>query len=138
MTPVLDAIVSGAARATGAASAWLLRADGSGLVVAATTLGVPAGTPLTDGGSAPHLVLRTGQPLSVAATSSGATTSGLDHLVGGVPTSLLCVPCPAGDEIAGVLVLLDKQVGGSFTIDDVEVADLVAGIAGTALVGLGA
>ena len=45
----------------------------------------------------------------------------------------LCVPCFYDDEVMGTLELEDKQGGLAFTIDDVELATLLGGIAGVAL-----
>jgi GAF domain-containing protein len=45
---------------------------------------------------------------------------------------VLCVPC-GDDEIVGALELVDKAGGAAFSFDDVELATLLAGIAGVAI-----
>jgi len=50
-----------------------------------------------------------------------------------VPATL-CVPCVYDDEVVGTLELEDKGAGLAFTIDDLELAVLLGGIAGVALV----
>jgi GAF domain-containing protein len=57
---------------------------------------------------------------------------GVAALVGVEPASVLCVPC-GDDDVVGVLELIDKTGDASFNFDDVEVAALLAGIAGVAL-----
>jgi GAF domain-containing protein len=49
------------------------------------------------------------------------------------PSSVLCVPCTAADTVVGVLELVDKAGGATFTFDDVELATLLAGIAAVAI-----
>ena len=45
---------------------------------------------------------------------------------------MLCVPC-GDDQVLGALELINKDGGGSFSFDDIEIATLLAGIAGAAL-----
>ena len=46
---------------------------------------------------------------------------------------MLSVPCATDDGVFGALEVIDKQDGGRFTIDDVEIVTLLGGIAGAAL-----
>lgn len=50
-------------------------------------------------------------------------------------SSGLCVPCIHDEEVVGVLELRDKAGDGPFSVDDMELASLFAGIAGAAIVG---
>ena len=54
-------------------------------------------------------------------------------LLGLAPTAVLGVPCLHDDEVVGVLELVDKVDGTTFTFDDVELATLLANVAGAAL-----
>jgi GAF domain-containing protein len=44
------------------------------------------------------------------------------------------VPCADDDSVAGALEVVDKTGGGRFSLDDVELATLLGGIAAAALV----
>ncbi len=69
------------------------------------------------------LQIRPGDPRVVAETA----------LLGREPTAVCCVPCGGEDDMAGVLVLVDKAGGGAFDFDDVEVASMLAEVTGVAL-----
>jgi hypothetical protein len=58
---------------------------------------------------------------------------GVAALVGTRPGSVLAVPCGTDEAVLGVLELVEKFGGIPFSFDDVEVATLIAGIAGVAL-----
>ncbi|CAM3660818.1 ABC transporter transmembrane domain-containing protein [Smaragdicoccus niigatensis] len=134
--PVLDALVVGAVNTTGASGAWLLHVEGTDLRVVATTSQVPdhLGLLIDDGDGVAGLVVRSGQPMSISASGSAEPIlSGLEAVLDSAPQSLLCLPCFSDEGVIGVLVLLDKTRGGAFTIDDVEVADLVVGVASAVL-----
>lgn len=57
----------------------------------------------------------------------------LSH-VAQVPATL-CVPCFYDDEVVGTLEVEDKRNGLPFSVDDLELAVVLGGIAGVALVG---
>lgn len=130
---VLDALVAGTVRVTGGSSAWVLVPDVGGLAVAASTLPDPPDLLRDTAGSAAELVLRTGQPLSSSAVA-GAIVTGLEGVLPTAAESVLCLPCHGPDATVGVLVVVDKLTG-SFTVDDVEVVEVLAGIAGATLGG---
>jgi GAF domain-containing protein len=134
---VLDAIVRAAGDASGAQRGWLLRAVGDELRVVAAA-GDRAGSALgvavpADRGSAGFAVA-SGQPLAVVPrTEDDQFAVGVAAAMGDRPASLLCVPCGTDDGVLGALEVIDKQDGGRFSIDDVEVVTLLGGIAGPAL-----
>jgi sigma-B regulation protein RsbU (phosphoserine phosphatase) len=133
--PVLAVIVRTAVGATGASSGWLLAVDDGELRVVAST-GTPApalsATVSADAGAA-GFVAASGQPLAVAPRGDDRFSEGMVALLGHVPTSILGVPCLSDDIVVGVIELVDKAGGGSFSFDDVELATLLAGIAGVGL-----
>jgi GAF domain-containing protein len=89
---------------------------------------VPAGH-----GIAGHVAV-TGQPiaLSEAADDPRMATDIADR-VGYRPESILCVPLFYDDEVIGVLELLDKEDGSSFTSADIESLGLFANQAAIAI-----
>jgi GAF domain-containing protein len=86
-----------------------------------------------DHGIAGHVAV-TGQPIAVseAAADPRAATDIADR-VGYRPDSILCVPLFYDDEVIGVLELLDKEDGSSFTPDDIESLGLFANQAAVAI-----
>jgi len=76
----------------------------------------------------------TGQPLAVsgAAEDPRAATDIADR-VGYRPESILCVPLFYDDEVIGVLELLDKESGTSFTAEDIGSLSLFANQAAVAI-----
>jgi GAF domain-containing protein len=76
----------------------------------------------------------TGQPLAVsgAAEDPRAATDIADR-VGYRPDSILCVPLFYDDEVIGVLELLDKESGTSFTSEDIASLSLFANQAAVAI-----
>jgi hypothetical protein len=127
---VLAAILDAALDATAAQHGWIVAArDGALVVVAAAG---PAGAAAHVGrvvapGSPAALAISTGQPAARRPRPDdlGATgAAGAD----GVPSTLLTVPC--GD--AGALELAGKR-GDAFGIDDIEIASVLADVAGVAL-----
>lgn len=135
--PVLDAVTRAAVDATGATRGWIVEPDDEGLRIVATAGGEDPGRLLdahVDGsGGTAGLVLASGSPMAIVPRPGDAsTTAGVAALVGVAPTAVLCVPC-GESEVVGALELVDKAGGGGFTFDDVELASLLAGIAGVAL-----
>lgn len=137
--PVLQAVLDAAVGATAASAGWLLAVDGDALqVVAASGTGprsllgerVPA-----DAGMA-GFVVGSGQPIALALRPDDPrAASGMAEILGRRPTSTLCVPCESPAGVAGALEVIDKAEGAMFTFDDVELATLLAGIAGAAIQG---
>ena len=136
--PVLHALAQAAVSATGASDGWLLAVEDAGLrVVAVAGPGtgapvlaavVPAGT-----GSA-GFVAASGQPLAMAPRGDDPRFSeGTAQLLGRRPSSVLSVPASNDEGVVGVLELVDKAGGGNFSFDDVEIATMLADIAGVAL-----
>jgi len=80
------------------------------------------------------LVAMTGQPLAVSdAGRDPVSARDIAEQVGYLPTSILCVPLFYGDQIVGVLELLDKRDGGAFTPQDTESLRLFANQAAVAI-----
>jgi sigma-B regulation protein RsbU (phosphoserine phosphatase) len=135
--PVLTAIVQAAVAATGAKAGWLLALTDDQLTVAAVAGEAPAS--LLDylvpaGSGAGWYVVESGQPLAVTPRGDDPRfAEGLAAALGRRPSSVVCVPCESGGDIPGALELIDKTGGGSFSFDDVELATLLAGVAGVAL-----
>src|SRR5262245_50374957 len=134
--PVLDAIVASAVGATGAAAGWLLDIDGDDLVVVGAA-GPSAGELLGqripgEFGSAGYVVA-SGQPLAVTPRPGESGADGVATLAGLQPTSVLCVPCATEMAVLGALELVNKAGGGAFSFEDVEMATLLAEVAGPAL-----
>lgn len=135
--PILQALLDAAVNSTGGTDGWLLvlRDDVLEVVAAsgpsaATALGVSVSA---DTGTA-GFVVRSGQPVALAPRPGGpALTSGMAAIVGRVPTSVLGIPCESDEGVVGALEVVDKAGGGTFTFDDVELATLLAGVAGVAL-----
>jgi GAF domain-containing protein len=66
--------------------------------------------------------------------------AGDTHLTGGMlgaldlrPTAVLAVPCHDDGEVVGVLELVADEQDARFSFDDVELATLLAGVAGPAI-----
>lgn len=135
--PVLAAIAKAAADVTGAAAGWLVAVEADRLVVRAVAGEAPdslVGTEVTAGEGAAAYVVASGQPLALTARAGDPRAAeGLAAVLGRPAGSVLCVPCEVLDGVTGALELLDKAGGGSFSFDDVELATLLAGIAGVAL-----
>jgi GAF domain-containing protein len=134
--PLLQAVLHSAVDATSATQGWLLATDGDDLVVRATAgtdaqiLG--ARVPLHSGFAG--YVASSGQPLAMSPRRDDARgAEGVAALIGASPQSVLAVPCGTDNEVHGVLELVEKHGGGPFSFDDVELATLIAGIAGAAL-----
>ena len=103
-------------------------------MVAAIGSGELVGTRVPAEGGTAGYVLASGQPVAMMPRADDpAATEGVVGVLGIRPASVLCVPCAYDDEVLGVLELVDKAGGGAFTFDDVELATVLANIAGSAL-----
>lgn len=133
-TPVLDAIVATARRATGASGALLLvRVDESHMEVVSHDAPLVPPTVIAADSSYAGLVMTGEQPLAMrlAPTDQRARTE--QTALGRRPTAICCVPCIAGSDVRGVLELIDKATGEAFGFDDVEVATMLAEVAAAAI-----
>jgi sigma-B regulation protein RsbU (phosphoserine phosphatase) len=133
---VVQAVVDSALGATAASAGWVLSLQGDHLTVVAAVggSGQLVGRQVPAGAGTAGFVVSTGQPMAMAAREGDARLSeGVLALLPERPSSVLCVPCASGDNVVGVLELVDKAGGGTFSFDDVEVATLLAGIAAAAL-----
>jgi sigma-B regulation protein RsbU (phosphoserine phosphatase) len=133
---VLVAIVRSAVAATGAATGWLAVPDEPQLRIV-TASGAQAasvlGHRLAATGAA-SFALGSAQPAALAPRGADpGFEPDLAAVLGHTPSAVLCVPCEHDDRVVAVLELVDKQGGGPFTFDDVEVAVLLGGIAGPAV-----
>ncbi len=135
MNPVLQAVTDSAVGATGAAAGWVMALRGEHLtVLAAFGAGSVLGTDVALGEGTAGFVAASGQPMAMAVREGDARlTEGVLGLLPERPSSVLCVPCTAADTVVGVLELVDKAGGATFSFDDVEVASLLAGIAAVAI-----
>lgn len=80
------------------------------------------------------LVALTGQPMAVSDTSTDdRDAADIAEAVGYVPQNILCVPLFYGDQVIGVLELLDKQGASHFSPEDMEALGLFANQAAVAI-----
>jgi GAF domain-containing protein len=136
---LLELIVATAMRVLGArAGALFLLDEAAGELLFAVALGGQAGAvkalrvPLGHGIAG--LVAATGQPLAVAdAGRDPRQAADIAERVGYRPDSILCVPLIHEDRVCGVLELLDKETGGSFSLEDMATLGLFANQAAIAI-----
>jgi GAF domain-containing protein len=137
---VLGAIAHAAVGASGATRGWLLQPAGSDLRVVAAAgehAGDVVGLTVPGDQGTEGFVVASGQPFA-AAVRPGADdrfTVSVARAAGVTAASVLCVPCTTGDGVSGALEVVDRQDGGTFSIDDIELVTLLGGIAGPALAG---
>lgn len=80
------------------------------------------------------LVAATGQPIAVSnAEQDARRAADIASAVNYVPHTILCVPLYYDGEVIGVLELLDKEGGASFTGADIELLGLFANQASAAI-----
>lgn len=135
--PVLLALTEAAVSGTGGSDGWLLALRGEQLEVVAASgalaASIMATTVPADAGTA-GFVVGSGQPIAIAPQADHPwATSGIAAVLGRRPGSVLSVPCDSETGVQGALEVVDKYGGGMFTFDDVELATLLAGVAGAAL-----
>jgi len=136
--PLLQTIVRSAVEATGARLGWLA------VVVDATELAVIAAAGEIDvvervlwqrtavGRGSASYVIQTGQPVALRPQEGGSSDDWAAEMLGRQPESIVCVPCHGEDQAIGALQLIDKVDGSSFSFDDIELAVVLAQIAGAA------
>lgn len=137
--PVLQAIITAAVDATAAGAGWLATVVDDELAAVAVASVEPAlvdrvlwrRTPL--GSGVASMVVQSGQPVALRAAGDAVLDNWAAELLGRDPDAVVCVPCHDDDVPVGVLQLVDKVGGGPFSFDDVEIATLLAPIAGAAL-----
>ena len=135
--PVVRAVLDAAVDATGASAGWVLAVAGSRLEAVAVA-GLASGTALVGahvaiGVGTAGFVASTGNPLALTGASEDVRlTDGFVALTGLHPASVLCVPCLGGDDVTGVIELVN-DADGAFGFDDVEVTTVLARIAAAAL-----
>ena len=135
MNPVVQSVVDSAVGATAAAAGWVMALHGDRLsVIAAFGAADLVGTDVSADAGTAGFVVNSGQPMAMAARQGDARLSeGVLGLLAERPESVLCVPCTSADGVVGVLELVDKADGVTFSFDDVELATLLAGIAAAAI-----
>jgi len=80
------------------------------------------------------LVAATGQPLAISDTESDTRDAAdISQAVGYVPKNILCVPLVYEDRVIGVLELLDKEGGETFSAADMDTLALFANQAAVAI-----
>ncbi|HYI16616.1 MAG TPA: GAF domain-containing protein [Thermomicrobiales bacterium] len=80
------------------------------------------------------LVAVSGQPMAISdASNDPRQAADIAETVGYMPQSILCVPVFYDEQVIGVLELLDKQGGASFSPDDMNQLSLFAGQAAAAI-----
>jgi GAF domain-containing protein len=139
--PLLQTIVRSAVDATAARAGWLaVPVDGTQLAIVAAA--APSDPTLVDrllwqrtavAGSAGGLVMQSGQPVALGGSAAGRTDNWAETLLGRSPSAVVCVPCSDEEQPVAVLELIDKSGGGAFNFDDVELAAVLASIAGAAI-----
>lgn len=93
-----------------------------------------AGLRLPLGHGIAGLVAVSGQPMAVSdAESDPRVASDVARTIGYVPQALLCVPMTYDDRVIGVLELVDKEDGTSFTGSDMDSLMLFANQAAVAI-----
>jgi sigma-B regulation protein RsbU (phosphoserine phosphatase) len=135
--PVLQSIIRAAMDASAAAHGWLLALDGETLRVVAAAGGDAGrliGAMLPARAGTAGYVVASGQPLAMARRAGNPRfAEGMASLLERPPDSVMSVPCSTEEAVLGVLELADKAGGGTFSFDDLELATLLASVAGASL-----
>jgi GAF domain-containing protein len=134
--PVLASLCAAACTATGASAGWIIAVTGDQLSVVAALgpLGGRVRGLVVDIDGSAGFVAASGQPMALTPRPGDQNVvGGVLGAIGVVPTSLLSLPCIDGDDVVGVMELVDKASGDRFGFDDVELATLLASVAGPAL-----
>ncbi len=138
-TRLLEMIVETAAAVIGAPAGALFLVDEEGdELIFEVAIGPKAGevkqyrVPLGHGIAG--LVAMSGQAMAVSNADEDARhATDIAERVGYRPESILCVPLFYEDRVTGVLELLDKEGGASFSAADMEILGLFAGQAAVAI-----
>ncbi|MDZ7676571.1 MAG: GAF domain-containing protein [Acidimicrobiales bacterium] len=132
----LSTLVATAQTAVGAEFALLYTPtadDRLEIVASAGRLVAPATTAVEPEETYAGMVLGSQQPVAMQVRAGDQRVRAETALIGHGPSALCYVPCVGDAEVRGVLALLDKAGGGGFDFDDVEIATMLAEVAGTAL-----
>lgn len=131
----LAALVETARRSTGSVAALLLTRGGDDDMAVAAAAGSSGPAPSTIDPDTTYagMVLTSEQPMALRVRPGDPRVASETALLGREPGAVCAVPCVGPDDVNGVLVLIDKADGGAFDFDDVEVASMLAEIAGAAL-----
>jgi GAF domain-containing protein len=80
------------------------------------------------------LVAQTGHPMAISdMDEDDPDVTEIAEAVDYVPKNILCVPLSFQDRVIGVLELLDREDGGTFTVADMEAMGLFANLAAVAI-----
>jgi GAF domain-containing protein len=133
---VLASLLEALAGATGAAAAWMVdtRPDPWSVVDAIGPAAPARATPWPRGGVV-AFVTESDQPAAVVPRAGVELTADVEAVLGRRPTAVLVVPCAADAGTVGALVLGDKEGGGPFGFDDIELAALLGPVAAAAVIG---
>jgi GAF domain-containing protein len=137
-SPVLGAIVRAAVDTTAALAGWVFAARDDRLVVVAAAGEAPAqwlGRAVPAGRGAAGFVMASSQPLALQPSRGDRAVEDVADVLGRWPGSVIAVPCDVDGRTVGVLELVDKVDGGTFSFDDLELATLLAGLAAHAIDG---
>lgn len=131
----LHTLVATARSSTGAEAAFLLAPteDDRLEVVAVDGPGALDATTVEPDETYGAMVLASQQPMAMQVGPDDSMTRFEARVLGRRPSALCAVPCIGVTDVRGVLALVDKAGGGSFDFDDVEVATMLAEIAGAGL-----
>lgn len=138
--PLLQSIIRCAVEGTAAGAGWIASVvDGTELAVVAAAANDPSliermmwqRTPIGSGSAG--MVVQSGQPIALVPMAGSNADVWAATLLGRDPTAIVCVPCEDDDQPIGALQLVNKNGGGAFSFDDVELVTLIAQIAGAAL-----
>ena len=135
--PVLQALAEASVAATAASYGWLVVSDARVMRVIAAAGGDRPGELLGEvvaaGAGTLGFAVASGQPLALNLPHGDPRLfEGLLSRLSGRPSAVLCVPCTADEGVVGGLELV-KVGDGAFSFDDLELATLLASIAGVAL-----
>jgi GAF domain-containing protein len=134
--PVLSSLLEALAGATGAHIAWVsdTRAE-PWTVVDAVGAGAPATAAAWPTGGVVAFVVESDQPAALVPRAGVELTADVEAVLGRRPSAVLVVPCAADAGIVGAVGLADKDGGGPFSFDDIELAALLGPVAAAAIVG---
>ena len=132
----MDALVRAAVSATGATGGWLLARERDAFVIRAVLVEQPGrliGRRVPVSGTA-GFVVSSSQPLALSnVRGDDRFAHESDDSLLRPSASVLSVPCSDEDETCGVLEVIDKAGGASFSYDDLEFVTLLADVAGPML-----
>jgi GAF domain-containing protein len=134
--PVLSSLLEALAGATGARIAWVADTRAEPWTVVEWVGGdpPPPATPWPPGGVV-AFVVESDQPAALVPRPGVELTADVEAVLGRRPSAVLVVPCAADAGTVGAVGLADKDGGGPFSFDDIELAALLGPVAAAAVVG---